>query len=106
MSDTKYVKLVKVRELDTALHPNNQPVGKTNYGLFMDKPEFGFGFLLGAVSMQPGQRGYITSSVREVVNDHTFRTWNSEYNWEFIERDAIPGLSHLQNLPEHAGNPV
>jgi hypothetical protein len=74
------VKLVKLKELPDAVHPNNiiegyETVREVNPDLF-EKPQLGERFNVGWFS---------TSLVQEILDDNTFRTYNSIYYWEILE---------------------
>ena len=95
---TKYVKLTKLEELPDALHPNNQPTGRIVFGAFVKKPTRGESFYLIGISTRSGQRGYITSTVQEILNETTFKTYNSIYKLEFIKPEHIPGFKTKSEL--------
>lgn len=73
------VKLTKVSELGDALHPNNIETGFEKIvdvdERYFDEPEIGQRFNLGFFS---------TSGVQEIIDDHTFKTYNSIYHWEVL----------------------
>ena len=73
------VKLTKLRESDDPLHPGNIPEGyETTRSLpssLFKPPTVGERFNLQTFS---------TSGVQEIINDNTFRTYNSIYKWEIV----------------------
>ena len=71
------IKLEKLKELPDALHPNNIEVGYVKEGEFNAKPEVGKPFYIGY--------NYRTSDVQEIIDEFTFRTYNSIYRYSFIE---------------------
>ena len=72
----KLIRIIKLRESDNPLYPGNVPEGLIREGAcFPDIPEVGKPFCVGA---------FITSTVQEIIDDNTFRTFNSIYRWEII----------------------
>ena len=74
------VRIVKLKELENALHPNNIAVGfdktyEVNEDYF-ESPQLGRRFNIGSFS---------TSGVLEIIAQNTFKTWSSIYKWEVIE---------------------
>lgn len=76
------IKLTKLEELPNALHPFNIEVGFTKI-IELDaesiQPEIGDRF--------PSQASWYcwsTSIVRDIIDEHTFRTLNSIYKWEIL----------------------
>ena len=67
------VVLRKMEELSDALHPNNIEVGIVKVGEFISEPKVGECFFVGY--------GWRTSIVKEIINENTFRTCNSIYQW-------------------------
>ena len=65
--------LEKISELSDAIHPNNIEVGNVQVGDFNSKPEVGKCFWVG--------NHYRTSTVKEIIDDSTFKTCNSIYRW-------------------------
>ncbi len=74
--ELKTIKLVKLEELPDALHTNNIVVGYEKTGVFEGKPVVGECFYCGSLR---------TSTVQEVINENTFRTHNSIYQFTFID---------------------
>lgn len=78
--DPVKIKLTKVRESDDHLHPNNIPEGNEYIGTMHSEPKAGECFYL--------DRGPVyyfrTSEVQEVIDETTFRTFNSIYQIERI----------------------
>lgn len=74
------VRLTKLRESDNPLYPNNIIVGYTKEASipekYFSKPEVGSSFYLGS---------FRSSTVQEIIDDNTFRTFNSIYKWEVID---------------------
>jgi len=73
------IKLTKLEELPDARHPYNISVGyeKELNVSELDKPTVGERF--------PSNTWWSTSVVQEVIDEHTFRTYNSIYKWEVVE---------------------
>lgn len=59
-------------ELPDALHPNNIEVGKIKVGELISEPKVGECFWVD---------GFKTSTVKEIIDENTFRTCNSIYRW-------------------------
>lgn len=72
------VKLVKLKELEDARHPNNIQEGFEKIGLRQNGPP------------RVGNRFWVdnfsTSPVQEIIDDRTFRTLNSIYQYEILEK--------------------
>jgi hypothetical protein len=68
------IRLVKIKELENALHPNNIEVGFTKEGTLINEPKVGECFYVGF--------NWRTSTVQEVIDENTFRTYNSIYKIE------------------------
>ena len=82
------IKLTKIKELPNALHSNNIEEG---YETIIDinddsfrRPAIGERFTLVGY-----KRWFSTSEVQEIIDENTFKTWNSIYKWEIknIEED-------------------
>jgi hypothetical protein len=75
------VKLQKLKELPDAKHPNNIPEGDIRIEVFQGRkffpPIIGDSFWSGDY--------WRTSRVTEIIDDKTFRTQNSIYQWEMTE---------------------
>lgn len=71
------VRLIKLNELEDARHPHNIPEGYFREGEALAEPRVGEGFYVGC--------RWSTSSVKEIVDEHTFKTCNSVYRWEEIK---------------------
>jgi hypothetical protein len=71
------IKLEKLEELPDALHSNNIEVGHIKIGEFLEKPEVGKPFYIGY--------NYRTSDVQEIIDEFTFKTYNSIYRYSFID---------------------
>lgn len=73
------IKIIKLSELENAITPNNIKVGyekiyEINESEFI-KPSIDHRFNIGTFS---------TSGVKEIIDDNTFKTYNSIYHWEII----------------------
>ena len=76
------IKLVKIKELDDALHPNNIVEGTQKEGEFSNAPVVGECFW-----MQYNENEdlwFRTSTVTEIIDEQTFKTRNSIYRYEPI----------------------
>lgn len=71
------IRLVKLKESQNPLHPNNIEVGFVKEGEFINPPEMGKCFWVG--------NHWRTSLVQEIIDEKTFRTYNSIYQWSKIE---------------------
>ncbi len=71
------VKLTKLKEADNPLHPNDIEVGYEKHGIMYEEPVVGQHF-----NLFPNWR---TSRVQEIIDENTFRTFNSIYKIEKIE---------------------
>ena len=67
------IKLEKLSELPDAIHKNNIEVGKVVEGELLSEPKVGELFWVGS--------WYRTSTVKEIIDEHTFKTCNSIYRW-------------------------
>jgi hypothetical protein len=67
------VNLKKLKELPDALHPNNIIVGYEIEGEFISEPKIGECFYVGHF--------WATSTVKEIIDEQTFKTCNSIYRW-------------------------
>lgn len=75
------VKLTKIE--DTQFnndHPNNINKGYTKIGLELDKPE------IGKIYQLENRTWFKTSLVTEIIDDTTFKTENSIYKIEIIDK--------------------
>lgn len=70
-------RVVKLQERHDALHPNNIEEGAEYEGYLVDVPRVGECFRLA---------GFNTSIVQEIVDENTFKTYNSIYRWEIIQK--------------------
>ena len=75
------VKLVKLAEYEGALHPNNIEVGREEIGYMNEYPKVGELFLI-----FDGGRWFHTSTVQEIIDDNTFRTYNSIYQFTILQK--------------------
>ena len=78
------IKLEKLSELPDAIHKNNIEVGFIKEGIMTDEPKIGEAFYIGY--------GWRTSTVKEIVDEHTFKTCNSI--WHNRMRHRIPFERH------------
>jgi hypothetical protein len=90
MATSKFYKLTKTSEAEDPLIPGNVEVGAVYYGITNTAPEEGRAFQLLPVSTRPGQRGFRTSVVQNVIDANNFETFNSFYRLEEITRADIP----------------
>lgn len=72
------VKLTKIQELENAVVPGNVEVGHEKLGEFVKHPVVGEMFWVGL--------GYRTSTVTEILSIDTFKTKNSVYRFELLEK--------------------
>lgn len=70
------MQIKKIKETENPLHPNNIEEGFVRQGFFVEKPKVGEPFYVGW--------DWRTSKVQEIIDDKTFRTFNSIYEWEEI----------------------
>ena len=75
--EKKKVTIEKLSELDEAIHPNNILEGFTKTGDFISPPKVGENFWVGC--------SWRTSTVKEIINDTTFKTCNSIYKITVFE---------------------
>jgi hypothetical protein len=67
--------LTKVKELEDALVPNNIPERYNRKGTLLSEPKIGE-----CVVINPGKLSqFNTSTVLEILDDNTFKTYNSIY---------------------------
>ncbi len=77
------IRIKKLQELPDARHPNNIEIGfektfETPKEYFI-QPTVGQRFNIGTIS------GFSTSGVKEIIDDKTFKTHSSIYEWEILE---------------------
>lgn len=82
----KLVKLTKIAEAPDPVHPNNITVGNVVTGRFVSSPVVGEPFYVPYVNRFSARQ---TSTVLEIIDDNTFRTYNSIYRWEIIDYDKV-----------------
>jgi hypothetical protein len=70
------IRLEKIEERDDAAVPNKIAVGYSVRGEIREKPEIGKRFYVGY--------GWSTSPVQEIIDERTFKTFNSVYRWEIL----------------------
>lgn len=73
------ISLVKIREKEDAVHPGNIQVGSQHSGYRFiedfDPPEVGKAFWI--------SYNWRTSPVTKIIDNHTFETLNSVYEWTY-----------------------
>lgn len=74
------VRIVKLKELENAMHPNNIAEGfDKTYDVnkdYFEAPQLDRRFNIGSFS---------TSGVREIIDENRFKTYSSIYRWEVLE---------------------
>lgn len=74
------VRIKKLEELKNALHPNNIEVGYERiidvHPDYFEEPKLDRRFNIGSFS---------TSGVQEIIDEKTFRTYSSVYEWEVLK---------------------
>lgn len=81
-------KITKLGSVDNPFHKDStfgesQPF---HLGWFTEAPEVGYRFWLRPYSLEPGERGIDTSPVTKIVDEKTFHTLNSIYQYEPYEK--------------------
>ena len=76
------VKLVKLREYEGALYPNNIKTGHEVIGYIENYPKVGESFEV----YYDGTKVFSTSLVQEIIDDNTFRTYNSIYQFTILQK--------------------
>lgn len=71
------IKLVKIKELEDAYYPNNIKEGYEKYGFLVEEPEVNRPFMCYSDKWLSG--ALRTSTVQEIIDKDTFRTYNSIY---------------------------
>jgi hypothetical protein len=85
----KRVKVTKLQGVEDAFHPNPfAAVGEVFDGIFQAHPHVGDSFQIAPISAERYFRGLTTSPVREIINNRTFKTYNSIYKFE-LEDDVV-----------------
>jgi hypothetical protein len=83
------IKITKLKELPDAKHPNNIEEGFTLIGNISNSyfriPTIGERFELGMTN----QGFWSTSGVKEIIDEFTFRTYNSIYKYEILNKDEL-----------------
>ena len=80
--DLTQVKITKIQEAEKPLHPNHIQIGYERTGQYSGRPpQVGEGFFVGY--------GWATSTVQEIIDEKTFRTHNSVYEWEIINENEL-----------------
>lgn len=74
------IRLEKLSELPDALYPNNIPIGYIKEGKLLAEPIEGECFYVGYY--------WRTSTVKEIIDEHTFKTCDSIYRWTFLPEPA------------------
>lgn len=76
----KRIRIKKLRESENPLHPNNIETGFEKVGDIPDQwyrePTVGERFWVNT--------SWSTSGVQEIIDEKTFRTYNSIYEWEIV----------------------
>jgi hypothetical protein len=75
--ENRKIRIVKLKEVENAKHPNNIKEGFAIEGEYIDSPCVGGVFWVGNF--------WRTSIVQEVLDDNKFRTLNSIYQFTFID---------------------
>lgn len=68
------IKLVKIKEVEDALHPNNIKEGYEKIGYMQNEPRIGECFWVYTISSY-----FHTSTIQEIIDKDTFKTLNSIY---------------------------
>ena len=71
----KKVRLTKLNDCDNPRHPENIKTGFVKEGGVYRELKVGESFWVGS---------FVTSVVQEIIDEQTFRTMNSIYQWEVI----------------------
>lgn len=84
------VKITKIKDLRfKGRHPNYINEGSIHIGVWVRNPKVNERFFIDYYNFQYHNRGFITSLVEEILDENTFKTTNSIYQWELIsEKDA------------------
>ncbi|MCG9971019.1 hypothetical protein [Christiangramia crocea] len=81
----KTIKIKKLKEAESPLHPNNIEEGFEKIGQIPDNyfryPTVGERFWISL--------SWSTSGVQEIIDENTFKTYNSIYHWEIISLNPI-----------------
>lgn len=72
------IRLIKIKEIPDAMHPNNIDEGFSMDGKMWDTPKIGDCFYVGD--------NFRTSYVKEIIDENTFKTCNSIYRFEIINK--------------------
>lgn len=87
------VEIEKIKEREDAFVKNNIPTGykviRTELLMNFNPPTLNERFTVGTFSSSP---------VQEIINNHTFKTWNSIYTWKIIDEPNIMILTNEQKL--------
>lgn len=84
--------LTKLAEADQPLVPGNIPAGYSNVGVYVNPPTVGQCFFL-----EDGMRYFRTSTVQEVIDEFTFRTYNSIYRITHINT-SLDGVATIDDV--------
>ena len=82
------IKLIKVQELEDAVHANNIEEGRVEYGIMTEKPTLGKRF-----TIAESGRWFSTSLVQEIIDDYNFKTFNSHYRIEILNKIVRPEIN-------------
>lgn len=75
----KEIILTKIKEVDKPLTPNNIAEGFKKRGFIEVEP------IVGSILLITTKLTYFhTSTIVEIINANTFRTYNSIYHWEYV----------------------
>lgn len=103
-SDIVYIRLRKLEEVPDAAVPNNKPVGYVREGYYLkaQPPKVGECFWVFSHSANIRDRGLRTSTVQEILDERTFRTHNSVYQFEVL---GEPG-NHAWEVEQEPADPL
>jgi len=90
------IRIKKLKELPDALHPNNISEGFDEIfeipKEYFNKPTVGKRFW--------GDLSWSTSGVQEIIDEKTFKTYSSIYEWEIISYVAYNGSAYVAKTSE------
>lgn len=75
------VRLTKIKEAENPLHPNNIEEGRIAEGFTENIPTVGERFTIAGFNTW-----FSTSAVQEIIDENTFRTHNSIYKWQILDK--------------------
>lgn len=85
----KAIRIKKIKECEDALHPHNIPVDEERTIVLFEDAEIPVPTIGERFDVIGPFRWFSTSAIREIIDEHTFKTYNSVYEWEVIDMPCL-----------------